>query len=236
MGFFGGGGGAAPADMVGATSSTAGTAGLVPAPAAGDQGDILFGDATFKASVFPAGGQYGTDYVGWPIISGNGAFNWSQLNVSANLLIKGKMFYSGGTFNRIACYVNTGSAGKNIKAGIYEINTNGYEGSLVTSGTISLASTGFAEVAVSDFSLETKAYICGWIIDSSGATLTYSPIAATFGRPFSIYDANNNSNLNTNIGTIGGYVSRNYSDGLPSSLATTGWTGYQGSVLWVRKV
>lgn len=47
MGFFGGGG-ASPANMVGATSSVAGTAGLVPAPAAGDNDKFLNGDATFK--------------------------------------------------------------------------------------------------------------------------------------------------------------------------------------------
>jgi len=49
MPFFGGsgGGGAAPADMVGATSSVGGTAGLVPAPAAGKQNSVLLGDATF---------------------------------------------------------------------------------------------------------------------------------------------------------------------------------------------
>jgi len=52
--FFGGGGGggAAPADMVGATSSVAGTAGLVPAPAAGDQEATLIGDATFAKNLF----------------------------------------------------------------------------------------------------------------------------------------------------------------------------------------
>ena len=48
MGFFGGGGGAAASNMVGATSSTAGTAGLVPAPAAGSEYAYLRGDATFK--------------------------------------------------------------------------------------------------------------------------------------------------------------------------------------------
>ena len=45
MAFFGGG--ASASDMVGATSSTAGTAGLVPAPAAGDQRKFLTGGATF---------------------------------------------------------------------------------------------------------------------------------------------------------------------------------------------
>jgi hypothetical protein len=46
MGFFGGGG--AAANMVGATSSAAGTAGLVPAPAAGSQNKRLKGNATFE--------------------------------------------------------------------------------------------------------------------------------------------------------------------------------------------
>ena len=237
MGFFGGsGGGASASNMVGATSSVAGTAGLVPAPAAGNQGDVLFGDGTFKQTLLPAGGSYGSDYIGWPFFQSTGAVNWTQLNVNGGLLLKGKMIYYAGTYNRLACYVNTGSSGKNIKAGIYEIDTNGYEGSLVASGTISLTSSGFAEVAVSEFTLESKLYICGWIIDSSGATLTYGPIATTFGRPFSIYDASNNSNINSNIGTSGGFISRTYADGLPSSLATTGWSSYQSSVLWVRKV
>ena len=48
-GFFGGGGGTTVSNMVGATSSTAGTAGLVPAPAAGDQRTFLRGDATFQS-------------------------------------------------------------------------------------------------------------------------------------------------------------------------------------------
>lgn len=37
-----------PSDMTGATSSAAGTHGLVPAPAAGDQGKVLMGDGTWK--------------------------------------------------------------------------------------------------------------------------------------------------------------------------------------------
>ena len=37
------------ADMEGATAGSAGEAGLVPAPAAGDQNKVLFGDGTWKA-------------------------------------------------------------------------------------------------------------------------------------------------------------------------------------------
>lgn len=52
MGFFGGGG-ASASNMVGATSSAAGTAGLVPQPAAGDDGRVLNGDATFQSPRYP---------------------------------------------------------------------------------------------------------------------------------------------------------------------------------------
>lgn len=57
MGFFGGG--ASASNMVGATSSVAGTAGLVPAPAAGSEYKFLRGDATFSngdtAYISPSG-------------------------------------------------------------------------------------------------------------------------------------------------------------------------------------
>ena len=51
MAFFGGGG-ASASNMVGATSSAAGTAGLVPQPAAGDEHKILRGDATFAGAPY----------------------------------------------------------------------------------------------------------------------------------------------------------------------------------------
>jgi len=49
-GFFGGGG-TASSNLVGATSSAAGTAGLVPAPAQRNQFTCLAGDATFKPAL-----------------------------------------------------------------------------------------------------------------------------------------------------------------------------------------
>jgi len=50
MGFLGGG---SPSNLVGATSSSGGTAGLVPAPAAGEEHKLLRGDATFQGVPFP---------------------------------------------------------------------------------------------------------------------------------------------------------------------------------------
>jgi hypothetical protein len=52
MGFFGGGGGGTtPVNMVGASTGTAGTAGYVPAPAAGEQNAVLGGQGTFLPAV-----------------------------------------------------------------------------------------------------------------------------------------------------------------------------------------
>jgi len=47
MGFFGGGGGTTPVNMVGASTGTAGTAGYVPAPDAGKNTRYLSSDGTF---------------------------------------------------------------------------------------------------------------------------------------------------------------------------------------------
>ena len=104
-------------NQAGLDTATQQNAALAPSGFVDSEGDVLFGDGTFKQTLLPAGGSYGSDYVGWPVLGGQGAFNWSQLNVSANLLLKGKMIYYAGTYNRLACYVNTGSSGKTLRQG-----------------------------------------------------------------------------------------------------------------------
>ena len=52
----------APVPMVGATASAAGTAGLVPAPAAGDGGKFLRGDGTWGEIAIPEGGGGGDEW------------------------------------------------------------------------------------------------------------------------------------------------------------------------------
>ena len=58
MGFFGGGG-ASVANLVGATSSAGGAAGLCPAPSAGDQDKQLRGDGTFDFNYDSSLKRYG---------------------------------------------------------------------------------------------------------------------------------------------------------------------------------
>jgi hypothetical protein len=124
MGFFGGGGSAA-SNMVGATSSAAGTAGLVPAPAAGDNEKFLFGDATFKgflnapaASPFvKSTSRYYYPYmmIGRPEISSVGNFNSSNGAYFCPFLINGNATISQISFIAHSTNVNT-----TLELGIYQ--------------------------------------------------------------------------------------------------------------------
>jgi len=70
MGFFGGGGGGTtPVNMVGASTGTAGTAGYVPAPAAGEQNAVLGGQGNFVPAVVRP--KITSDRYYTPIVFGN---------------------------------------------------------------------------------------------------------------------------------------------------------------------
>ena len=117
-GFFGG---SSVANMVGATSSATGTAGYVPAPAAGDDSKILFGSATFKEPSFPEIGLVSGTYIGtldFAGVTGSGGFNLNRLHYSIIWVPKTT------TFDRIGIYTSTSHATNptTIRLGIYNIN------------------------------------------------------------------------------------------------------------------
>jgi hypothetical protein len=235
MAFFGGGG-ASASNMVGATSSSAGTAGLVPQPAAGREGSCLMGDASFDFATFPSGKSYGSNFCGFQSM-GETFQSFQSLNVNGGLLLRGGLFYPAGTYNRIACYVGTGSAGKNMKLGIYDTTENGQPSSLIASGTVSLASTGVAEATVSSFTLKSKFYFCAWIIDNSGASVWYGTNQHTYPHPWSTWSGTSaNPDFGSNNFHCGGYYSVSYASGLPSTLGSTGYTSYNPSLVFVRNV
>ena len=126
MPFFGGGGEAAPANMVGATSSTAGTAGLVPAPSAGVQEKLLSGAATFVArdiiqipNSLPSG-SYLFNPSGCDDISSNRGFGTFQAIRFNAIYIPQR-----STFSEIACYyVTGGGANAKIRLAIYDSDGN----------------------------------------------------------------------------------------------------------------
>ena len=119
MPFFGGGG-AAPANMGGATSSVAGSAGLVPAPAAGSEYAYLRGDATFKNPLIQSSFINTTQegYVTQPY----GLYIGGSITPADNILYLTPHIVIPATYTKILIRRAAGTSGVNMKVrmGIYE--------------------------------------------------------------------------------------------------------------------
>jgi hypothetical protein len=179
-GFFGGGGGST-ATMVGSTSSVAGTAGLVPAPAAGDQSLYLRGDGTFKSieslafarqSSFThnAGAVNGSSVAFW-------TFPWTNGGSSGSIgalycLFCPILIPKQDTYTRLAFTVNTGAASSTAGLGLYTMDeSTGYpKDKLFSSASgISTASGGTYEETISQ--LLSAGWCYGALIVSTQTTL-----------------------------------------------------------------
>jgi hypothetical protein len=183
MGFFGGGG-AAPANMVGATSSTAGVAGLVPAPAAGKNTRALFTDASFgEVPLFPK--FKNTDASRWysvysPALNGG----------SAGLTAKVRAFYiiyvpDDGQIDTLGYRVATAPTVTqfNLHVALWEVNEDGTVGSYVIGGTgaSGLASNTIISISVSSTSVKRGFYYISATsdINTAPATITFSAANST---------------------------------------------------------
>jgi hypothetical protein len=182
MGFFGGGGGAA-SNMVGATSSVAGTAGLAPAPAAGDHKLTLRGDATFYPSqpVIYAPQSSFTHNVG--AVNGSSVAFWTYPwfnGGSAGAIGTLICFFcpilipKQDTYTRIGVTVNTGAAGSTIGLALYDNDeSNNLPKNLLASSLsgISTAAAGTYEETIS------VTLSAGWyhgaILASTSTTLAF---------------------------------------------------------------
>jgi len=163
MGFFGGGGSAA-SNMVGATSSAAGTAGLVPAPAAGDENKQLLGSANFvHTSPYNITGRTSSMFAFHTI---NTMYGYSANNVSldANKIYFSPIFVNYSfTFDRIIFANRSGNAQTNIKFGLYRHErSEGVPKNLIveSSNVASIAGTTTAETTVTSTTLSPDVY---WI-------------------------------------------------------------------------
>lgn len=237
MAFFGTGG-ASVANMVGATSSAAGTAGLVPQPAAGNQGKALIGDGTFSFAVFPSGGNYGTDYVGWPTLTYIGSNSLTARTTSSDYIIRGGMFFPKGTYNRIGLYISTAATGgnKNCKIGIYDTDSSGKPSSIVASGTLNCDNVGVSEASVNDFTLDSKFYYTAYIFQATtGVWMCNFQVNPCI--PWNTFTGIGlNYGIGNNMFSAGGYAANNYSTGLPSSLSTSAPSQDVNTWVFVRKV
>jgi hypothetical protein len=135
MGFFGGGG-AAPANMVGATSSAAGTAGLVPAPAAGQENLMLKGGGLFGWIYPPSTDIASSEYHG-PNAAAN-LTGISSSSLQASRLYLSILLMSGSkTFNRIGFRFGN-AASCDARIGLYECDTTNFRPSSLVVGSTAL--------------------------------------------------------------------------------------------------
>ena len=168
MGFFGGGGGAA-SNMVGATSSTAGTAGLVPAPAAGSQRKFLRGDATFQSiaansiPVIATRRTNGITHVG----ADN---NYSARSTATGFVLFAPMYVrETKSYTTFSIYVSSaGSASSLGKLAVYTISASAGPDVLVCqSGTFATDSTGLKQPTMSSIVVNDGWYYVGIGTNSS---------------------------------------------------------------------
>lgn len=136
------------ADMVGATSSTAGTAGLVPAPAAGDNEGFLCGDASFKRDFqFPAPKAYtlgtGRYYlppflVGRPEVGTTPNINKTIGAIFVPFFIRGP-----ATISSISFITNTANWNTDLVVGVYsaDFSTGHPLTKIAQADTVNLSST-----------------------------------------------------------------------------------------------
>jgi hypothetical protein len=146
MGFFGGGGGGTtPVNMVGASTGTAGTAGYVPAPAAGQDRHVLAGNATFIPNVplvrpISASGRL----IG--CIGANGRTNQIYSNSQTNTIFS-PIFLPSGTITAIGLTFFAQITG-NVRYGIYDSSSGDVPTTLLGSGTASTLTAAAANAAV----------------------------------------------------------------------------------------
>ena len=120
MGFFGGGGGSAASNMGAASASVAGTAGLVPAPAAGDENKQLLGSATFvQSSPYILSGRTSSIFT-FHTINSFAGYSANNVTLNANLIWFTPLLVNFSfTFDRILFANRNGNALANVKFGIY---------------------------------------------------------------------------------------------------------------------
>ena len=148
MPFFGGGG-ASASNMVGATSSAAGTAGLVPQPAAGQQGDFLLGDGTFSKDLYsfyfdsiPSGAvlEPAEDYTTTNSGYSNSIAYYCPIFVPKRL-----------TFSGIKIHSMRSTSAQTVYLAIYN-NSNGDPSSLVANSSCSVVNPTHSQRAIVSFS------------------------------------------------------------------------------------
>lgn len=182
MAFFGGGG-AAPANMGGATSSAAGTAGLVPAPSAGDHKLSLRGDATFYPAqpiIYSPSSTY-THNAGAVNSSSVAFWTYPWLAGGSTGAIGTLICYfcpilipKQDTYNRIGVVVSTGAAGSTIGLALYDNDeSNNLPKNLLASSSSGISSASGATIEQSMSVTLSAGWYHGALLASTNTTLAF---------------------------------------------------------------
>jgi len=149
MGFFGGGGGTTPVNMVGASTGTAGTAGYVPAPAAGKNTRYLASDANFGE--LPLLPQYKNTTASRYILNVTDGYSSNAGSPTIKLRLFHLMYVpADGQVDVLSFRTNTApSPAFNVHLALWECNEDGTVGSYVIGATGSSGTTATATVNIS---------------------------------------------------------------------------------------
>ena len=179
MGFFGGGGGTTPVNMVGASTGTAGTAGYVPAPAAGKNTRYLSSDASFgEVPLYPQFKAANTNWIAG-VISGCG-----QAYGSTNPATRRRQFGLGflsadGNIATLGYRLVTAPAASiNIHVALWDVNEDGTVGAYIIGGVGASGTTGNTDISVSVTSTPMKRgfYYYSLTQETSGGSIRgYTP-------------------------------------------------------------
>ena len=202
-------------NFVGATSSTAGTAVLVPQPAAGKEAEYLRGDATFQPAT--------AEFIPTTRKAASGkllSYVWDNASVGAKALANGFIVWGFSyiaktkSYSTVGIEVTSSAASTAIKVGLYTINTSGLADSLIfETGEISSTTTGIKTISITPVTIT-----AGWYLSafrSNGAPA----VRGINGR--NIYA----STRDFGTGTSWDYSSSTYSNALPSSWTDAMVTG-----------
>lgn len=192
MGFFGGGGGTTPVNMVGASTGTAGTAGYVPAPSAGKNTRVLFADANFgEVPLFPKYKNTATGaYIGmWnPWQSNGGGFSGTRVRNFMPIYIP-----ADGQIDRLSFITaNTGTPAVNCHIALWENSETGTPSTYVTGGTVS---TGTAASTAIDLTVSATDVVRGFYWISLTAETQTNVTIRTSSQPFFLSSFMGESNV-----------------------------------------
>ena len=172
MGFFGGG--ASASNMVGATSSVAGTAGLVPAPAAGDQRKFLRGDATLQSisgNTIPITPSRRSG----AITHAAGVNDYGSRSTSTGYVLCTPVYIrETKSYTTFSVYVSgAGSAGSVGQVALYQVGSSATPTTLVcNSGTFATDSTGTKQPTMTSTVINDGWYF-GMIATNSAANVSF---------------------------------------------------------------